>query len=72
MDSTNTGQAQAADSVSGRDEFTHENYPEHTPGQLDQLRKGKLPGETKIQAVTLVLSLVAIVLSTAAIVMQLM
>lgn len=66
MSDMNAGTAPAAESGPAKDKFTHENYPEQTPGQLDQLRKGKLPGEMKLQAVTLLLALLATVLSVTA------
>lgn len=41
-------------------------YPDLTPGQVKTLRAGKLPGEMKLHAITLMLSLIALVIAIAA------
>lgn len=77
MSDTNAGTAPAApaaNTAQDKDDehFTHENFPEQTPGQLSQLRRGKLPGEMKLQAVTLILGLMGTILGVTGIAMHLM
>jgi hypothetical protein len=53
-------------SESEHEHFSQENFPELNERQIQQLREGKLPGQIKIQAITLVIACVAVVLSLTA------